>query len=424
MVTCDNISSAQSGCLVPEEDAEWGLVDSMRVPTTLSRFKASLFSSTDQTNAKSFDLSLRHVPMRVQTACDPAIYAFGRSLGVDPAEDDDALWDFGHTGLQLWPSAQILGDFLLTQQGAAYVRNRLVLELGCGVGILGPIAMLAGAKRVICTDADPLALSLCQHNAHMNRGALANAKKVLEGSPSGSPAQEDNIIVQQLDWRDEDGLAKLLRDSHVEVALCADVVYEEAIGSNLLRALYQLTDVYPRCEVLVAVKYRRDFDIGEVPTAKELQDEEQHLRSVVARWLGTVCGAGVAAEKEMQRLRSTNDSPGAGKEGASQREKSRSPRREKASNSPFDGSKHGGTGSPAFEAECLSVWRGSPRIKKEDAAGTDTVEKAGLVEILSASGAFQSCATWEGSDADSEGEARFEVWRLRRATIASSVDVG
>src|SRR4051812_8597859 len=68
-------------------------------------------------------------------------------------------------GVALWPSAIALAHEVATRAGA--FRGRGVLELGAGTGLPGIVATSLGA-RVVQTDRDELALSLCKRNGQRN----------------------------------------------------------------------------------------------------------------------------------------------------------------------------------------------------------------------------------------------------------------
>ncbi len=87
-----------------------------------------------------------------------------------PYETDDVLLDTGSMTVrltfaederlpywaELWPSAIGLAHYL---DRDVSLRGKHVLELGCGLGLLGVIAARDGA-RVLCTDYEPDALAL------------------------------------------------------------------------------------------------------------------------------------------------------------------------------------------------------------------------------------------------------------------------
>jgi len=65
-----------------------------------------------------------------------------------------------------WASGQVLAQYLLNNP--ALVTGQRVLDFGCGSGVVGIAAALAGAERVIACDNDPCALRATQLNAQRN----------------------------------------------------------------------------------------------------------------------------------------------------------------------------------------------------------------------------------------------------------------
>ena len=57
--------------------------------------------------------------------------------------------------------------------GKTDVKNKVVIDYGCGSGILGVAALLLGAKKVYATDIDPQAILATKQNAELN-GVLDN----------------------------------------------------------------------------------------------------------------------------------------------------------------------------------------------------------------------------------------------------------
>ncbi len=66
----------------------------------------------------------------------------------------------------VWPAALLLSKYLLTNP--ALVKNKSVLDLGCGGGIASLAALNAGARSVIANDIDPIALDISFRNAIAN----------------------------------------------------------------------------------------------------------------------------------------------------------------------------------------------------------------------------------------------------------------
>ena len=103
---------------------------------------------------------------------------------------------------ELWPASQMLGSALHAQQSE--LANRLepgatVLEIGCGVGLSGIVALSLG-YRVIFSDYDETAVDFAARNA------IANGFENFETLP--------------LDWRTPP-------DFQAPLILAADVIYEE-----------------------------------------------------------------------------------------------------------------------------------------------------------------------------------------------------
>ena len=63
--------------------------------------------------------------------------------------------------------------FCLQWLGKTDVKNKVVIDDGCGSGILGVAALLLGAKKVYATDIDPQAILATKQNAELN-GVLDN----------------------------------------------------------------------------------------------------------------------------------------------------------------------------------------------------------------------------------------------------------
>ena len=78
--------------------------------------------------------------------------------------DQPLYWTF------CWASGQVLARWLL--EYPAVVRGKRVVDFGCGSGVAGIAAALAGADRVIGCDLDAQALAATAANARLNGVAL------------------------------------------------------------------------------------------------------------------------------------------------------------------------------------------------------------------------------------------------------------
>jgi predicted nicotinamide N-methyase len=97
---------------------------------------------------------------------------------------------------ELWPSALALARYIVQH---LHLAGRQVLELGCGLGLVGVVAALQGA-RVLCTDYEADALAFARHNARRNACRQVRFRLV--------------------DWR-----RPLLRRRY-DIILASDVIYE------------------------------------------------------------------------------------------------------------------------------------------------------------------------------------------------------
>jgi predicted nicotinamide N-methyase len=119
-----------------------------------------------------------------------------------------------------WASGIALAEVLLSRQ--AEVSNKLVLELGCGLGITAAAALAAGAALSVA-DCFAETLTYCRYNALTNAGA---APRTLLA-----------------DWRSDTGRRLLVGAGPFDLVLAADVLYEAedvepllALVPKLLRA--------------------------------------------------------------------------------------------------------------------------------------------------------------------------------------------
>jgi methyltransferase-like protein 23 len=73
-------------------------------------------------------------------------------------------------GIVLWSATIALAHDIIWR--GETIRGKTVLELGAGTGLPGAVADALGAKKVVQTDKNNLALTLCKRNAERNRAYL------------------------------------------------------------------------------------------------------------------------------------------------------------------------------------------------------------------------------------------------------------
>jgi predicted nicotinamide N-methyase len=126
-------------------------------------------------------------------------------LSALPPESEIPYWAI------LWDSALWLGRWLWANSHR--VRGKRVLELGCGVGLVGIVAQMLGAARVVQNDNHPPALVLSAQNARQN----------------GITPPEPLLM----DWR------TWTHSEQYDLVLGADVVYDRDLHAPLIEVLEQ-----------------------------------------------------------------------------------------------------------------------------------------------------------------------------------------
>tara|TARA_R110002167_G_scaffold20378_2_gene74503 strand:+ start:8157 stop:8918 length:762 start_codon:yes stop_codon:yes gene_type:complete len=97
-----------------------------------------------------------------------------------------------------WPGGLAMARYILDHP--QLVRNKAVLDLGCGSGLVAIAAARAGAKRVIACDLDQQALAACRANAELNQ-----------------TRQNNNELEFCTDFHRTDG---------IDIVLAADLLYD------------------------------------------------------------------------------------------------------------------------------------------------------------------------------------------------------
>ena len=134
-------------------------------------------------------------------------FLFDDFLNKKP-EDEDFKDEQIPYWADLWPSAIALSEFLV--DNSKLVKDKSVLEIGCGLGLVGIVAAKLGGL-VTLTDYLPAALEFAEYNWKLNFKTKAD--------------------VQLLDWRKPQNILP------VDVLLASDIAYESRSFKPLLKAL-------------------------------------------------------------------------------------------------------------------------------------------------------------------------------------------
>ena len=128
----------------------------------------------------------------------------------------------GATGAAVWTAGTALASYLANEPGgAASVRGRRVIELGCGAGLCGIVAARLGAREVLLTDGNAELLERAARNVSGNVPAAAAAA----------------VAVRPLLWGD-DVDAEL--SGAFDVVLASDVLYQSAAWLPLAACVREL----------------------------------------------------------------------------------------------------------------------------------------------------------------------------------------
>jgi predicted nicotinamide N-methyase len=146
-----------------------------------------------------------------------------------------------------WPGGRLLASFILSKEGRKYVEpatqvhNGVVVELGCGVGVVG-LALSAAFHEcaVLLTDRSEECLDLARQNAVANAGVISGSVAVSRyswGDADSATVQamltDSEVVCGKEKWP--------TRDCTVTLVLGADVLYTSESVDPLLASLSVLT---------------------------------------------------------------------------------------------------------------------------------------------------------------------------------------
>lgn len=124
---------------------------------------------------------------------------FGQRLWVCPSwrevPDPEAVNLMLDPGLAFGTGTHPTTALCLEWLDAQELENRLVVDYGCGSGILGIAALLLGAKEVIAVDIDPQALIATQDNLTRNQLTQERLSTYL---PPATPSVQADVLVANI----------------------------------------------------------------------------------------------------------------------------------------------------------------------------------------------------------------------------------
>jgi predicted nicotinamide N-methyase len=138
----------------------------------------------------------KHAPLQPVPGCDGIV--------AHQSEDLYALWEAWEAESSgerptpfwaiAWPAAIVLARHLL--KNGNLVKNKTVLDIGCGSGVACIAAARGGASRIIANDIDPAALIIAKRNFAANRVAVEICNRNLANETDDIAA--DLLLVSDL----------------------------------------------------------------------------------------------------------------------------------------------------------------------------------------------------------------------------------
>ncbi|BFZ53271.1 Methyltransferase-like protein 23 [Savitreella phatthalungensis] len=137
----------------------------------------------------------------------------------------------GITGHRTWEASLSLTDLLVSDP--ALIKDKCVLELGAGLGLLTCVCAKLGASSVTATDGEPSVVAKLKLTAERNM-------------------LEHIITAEKLEF----GQDSLLERKKWDVVLAADVAYEDELIKDVLRTLRRLLDNSQPLVIFAATRRR------------------------------------------------------------------------------------------------------------------------------------------------------------------------
>lgn len=97
-----------------------------------------------------------------------------------------------------WASGQAIAQYLM--RNPHWVAGQSILDFGSGSGVAGIAAKMAGAKRVVACDIDPMALQASQLNAALNHVNIHCEADLLDISEQFDLALVSDVLYDRENW--------------------------------------------------------------------------------------------------------------------------------------------------------------------------------------------------------------------------------
>ena len=144
-------------------------------------------------------------------------------------------WDEGGVAAVVWDAAVVLSQYL-ERKDINWIKDKKVIELGAGTGLVGMVAALLGGD-VVVTDRK-VALNYTKTNVEYNSKSLSDT----------------SLKVTELEW----GQNTSVFSAPYDVILGADIVYIEETFQDLLKTLTDLSGDKSIILLSCRIRYERD----------------------------------------------------------------------------------------------------------------------------------------------------------------------
>ena len=208
----------------------------------------------------------------------------GQLVDVADSTHSDLIPGVYEGGMKVWECAHDLIDYLVTEKLRRELNGSRVLDLGCGVGLLGIVSLLCGASTVHFQDYNREVISCLTVPS-----VIANLKQGREGWKTKLQSDLVNpIVVREWsadlsrvrfffgDWAEFATMHHRVGESPYDIILTSETIYSLESQPKLLRVLKQLA-APKRGLVIVAAKSHYFGVGGSVCAFKDLVERDGHF---------------------------------------------------------------------------------------------------------------------------------------------------
>ncbi|NXJ14898.1 MT21A methyltransferase, partial [Odontophorus gujanensis] len=164
-------------------------------------------------------------------------------------------WERRGVAAVVWDAAVVLSAYL--EMGGIDLRDRSVIELGAGTGLLGIVATLLGKGFFVCLEQFTTVVKLAFLRAHVTITDREPALEFLESNVWANLPSElhPRAVVKELTWGKDLGN---FSPGAFDFILGADIIYLEETFAELLQTLEHLCSEQTVILLSCRIRYERD----------------------------------------------------------------------------------------------------------------------------------------------------------------------